>query len=277
MAASTEKAASSENESGAGSMASSQSGVSPALEMLLNSKFEDMSTQFGFFESRLDAIDKRLSVLDAIDKKLAKLDSIEQVHMDVKALTKQQVAEGNVIQGVAVKQAEVLKVVNKMAGTVGDTQKRILEVKNSNKSSLDAIVKRLSALDTLDQKLAKLEQKTMGSGGVEHKQAALRGGSKATTAAAANSEEEVDRPTLDSKLDAMAERIQGIEEGITNMSSANTASSTSIAALDEKVAGLSEVAPKISSMHSNLELLLTGESEATGLIDKVGLPRTTSF
>ena len=40
-------AASSENDSGAGSMASTQSalGVSPALEMLLNSKFEDLSTQ----------------------------------------------------------------------------------------------------------------------------------------------------------------------------------------------------------------------------------------
>ena len=69
--------AASENESGAGSMASSQ-GLNPALELLLNSKFEDMSSQFGFFETRLDAIDKKLSLLDTLDEKLAKLGSLEQ-------------------------------------------------------------------------------------------------------------------------------------------------------------------------------------------------------
>ena len=40
---------------------------------------EHPKLQFGFFETRLDAIDKKLSVLDKLDQKLAKLDSLEQV------------------------------------------------------------------------------------------------------------------------------------------------------------------------------------------------------
>ena len=137
----------------------------------------------------------------------------------------------------------------------------------SLKHNLATIEKRLSVLDTLDQKLGKLEKKVSAPAfGVEQKLAALRGKTAAANTAAAN-EEEVDRPTLDSKLDAMAERIQGIEEGITNISSTGPATTDAVvAALDEK---LRDVAPKISTMHSNLEVLLTGENEATGLIDKV--------
>ena len=196
--------AASENESGAGSMASSQ-GLNPALEMLLNSKFEDMSTQFGFFETRLDAIDKKLSVLDTLDQKLAKLESLEKMHLDVEAITKQQVADAKVLGGVASMQAEASKAIDKMAGTVEDTQQRLLEVKDYSKDTLDSVDKRLSVLDSLDQRLSKFEaaeQKMSWSGGVEQRLAALR--SKTTTA----ENDEVDRPTLDSKLDAMAERIQ---------------------------------------------------------------------
>ena len=141
----------------------------------------------------------------------------------------------------------------------------------SLKHNLATIEKRLSVLDSLDQKLGKLEKKVSAPAfGVEQKLAALRGKTAAANTAAAN-EEEVDRPTLDSKLDAMAERIQGIEEGINTISStASTGPATTeavVAALDEK---LRDVTPKISTMHSNLEVLLTGESEASGLIDKVG-------
>ena len=72
------------------------------------------------------------------------------------------------------------------------------------KDTLDTIDKLPSVLETLDQKMAKLEQKMSWSGGVEQKLAALR----SKTANSASTEDEVDRPTLDSKLDAMAERIQ---------------------------------------------------------------------
>ena len=37
---------------------------------------------------------------------------------------------------------------------------------------------------------------------------------------------------------------------------------------------LRDVAPKISKMHSNLEVLLTGESEANSYIDQVRCPVT---
>ena len=251
-------AASSENDSGAGSMASTQSaGVSPALEMLLNSKFEDLSTQFGFFEGRLDAIDKKLSVLDKVEKKVAKLETLEQ------SLVKEQKNQGRGLECMVSNQTEAGKAINNMAGAVDAVQHRLTESKNN----LATIEKRLSVLDSLDQKLGKLEKKVSTPAfGVEQKLAALRG--KANAAAA--NEEDLDRPTLDSKLDAMAERIQGIEEGINNISSsASTGPATTeavVAALDEK---LRDVTPKISTMHSNLEVLLTGESEASGLIDKV--------
>ena len=251
-------AASSENDSGAGSMASTQSaGVSPALEMLLNSKFEDLSTQFGFFEGRLDAIDKKLSVLDKVEKKVAKLETLEQ------SLVKEQKNQGRGLECMVSNQTEAGKAINNMAGAVDAVQHRLTESKNN----LATIEKRLSVLDSLDQKLGKLEKKVSTPAfGVEQKLAALRG--KANAAAA--NEEDLDRPTLDSKLDAMAERIQGIEEGINTISSsASTGPATTeavVAALDEK---LRDVTPKISTMHSNLEVLLTGESEASGLIDKV--------
>ena len=102
-------------------------------------------------------------------------------------------------------QAEASKAIDKMAGTVEDTQQRLLEVKDYSKDTLDSVDKRLSVLDSLDQRLSKFEaaeQKMSWSGGVEQRLAALR--SKTTTA----ENDEVDRPTLDSKLDAMAERIQ---------------------------------------------------------------------
>ena len=198
-------AASSENDSGAGSMASTQSaGVSPALEMLLNSKFEDLSTQFGFFEGRLDAIDKKLSVLDKVEKKMAMLESLEQ------SLVKEQKNQGRGLECMVSNQTEAGKAINNMAGAVDAIQRRLGQ--DQGKNSLATIEKRLSGLD---QKLGRLENKVSTPAfGVEQKLAALR----SKTAATAN-EEEVDRPSLDSKLDAMAERIQGIEEGINNISS----------------------------------------------------------
>ena len=211
--------------------------------------------QFGFFEGRLDAIDKKLSVLDKGEKKMAMLEALEQ------SLVKEQKNQGRGLECMVSNQTEAGKAINNMAGAVDAIQRRLGQ--DQGKNSLAAIEKRLSGLD---QKLGRLENKVSSPAfGVEQKLAALR----SKTAATAN-EEEVDRPSFDSKLDAMAERIQGIEEGINNISSsASTGTATTeavVAALDEK---LRDVTPKISTMHSNLEVLLTGESEASGLIDKV--------
>ena len=67
---------------------------------------EHPKLQFGFFETRLDAIDKKLSVLDKLDK-------------NVEAITKQHVADGKVLEGIASRQAEVGKAVDKVRCRLG--------------------------------------------------------------------------------------------------------------------------------------------------------------
>ena len=129
---------------------------------------EHATIQFGFFETRLDGIDKKLSVLDTLDQKVAKLEAWSGgVQRDVDAIAKRQATDSKVLEDVASTQAEAAKFVDEMAGTVNDTHQRLVEVKDYSKDALDTIDKKLAVLDTIDQKLVKLEGKMTWSGGVE--------------------------------------------------------------------------------------------------------------
>ena len=325
---------------------SEQGGLSPAvasaLEKMLNSKFESMSTQFGYFESRLDGIDQKISKLDAIDQKLVKLESLDPklAKLDVmdKKLAKLDPIEqktqklfklDTIDQKVTKLETSKLNTHDPRLAKLNTIDQKLAKLDSFGQklAKLDSLDQKLAKLDVMDQKLTKLdtiEQKTSWQSSVEQKLSGLRKKGKCKMesqnphkshnwahieiqilvklfvvpfhayscipggkAPAPSNDDEVDLPNVDTKLDALAERIQGIEDGIIKITSATAAAATAkpttgsdeiITALDKKFAQLPnligakelrDVAPKISNLQSNLDVLLTGESEANSLIERL--------
>ena len=65
--------------------------------------------------------------------------AVDKMQRDVDAIAKHQAGDSKVLNTVYSKQEEASKAVDKMAGTVGDTHDRLLEVKDYSKDTLDEL------------------------------------------------------------------------------------------------------------------------------------------